>query len=883
MAKIFELDFRKGSIVDKVTGVVPTIAGTGKLYWDNSGYMFGDKTIATLGSSIAIPSTTTFTNSGDWSVVLSYNFNRINNSGELYPLVSKSSATVGWNLYMYTNGVMSFEYNNGTYLSSFATPTISKNNLVVLNYTSGVLKIYVNNILVSSTSITITAQTSDNFRLGMFKGSGGFRQCVVGICKGFSNALTTQEIDKEYTDFVSTQPISKPKRGFLVNKPNDLSSEVNDTLGADIGIPRTWEVTSGSPTINGDVITLPNDGAVDSVRISNFWSIGKRYKVSATISNYTGTSTVILPYDGSISTGTAFSANGTYVYEYVPSTVHCSVYGRATNGATVTVHSIQEMTGLVAAYNMKPNGLTLTDISGNGNTITLTQNQGSISRTVNGLRVNNGVNGSMATALTLNNFSFCARCINDGTSSNFIIGDGGSSNYISTQTTGGIVVRLGGGTALTFNSASPVGREFDLVFVKNGTSAKLYIDGVLFQEQTFASDYTASFNKLPSYNSTITAYFFNGELIDSRVYNRILSLQEAKDYHNSFAKQPYLVEDFSDLPADGNAVVPRDWTKVSGSFKGGEISISNTSAITGTWANNGTYPFEAVTFSGFDVLNASETTSRGIIAINITPAVGKRYRISFRITNLSMVGTSTKLVYAASTGLTTFATAGYFQAIQEGMNTFDITGETGFGYIGLRCENGSTVSFDSLTELSVVEIPPLPTLTKGSKYLENLAAESLIVTPSNQAFGTWEFDFFKGNDSNTTYINFISSGSNAGNANTGYQLLFNNDESLAIRRTNGSASDSTKLATAANYIKNNTWYRFKITRTTSGVFTLFIKGGDLTPTAGYDGWRLVSVTGGSGANPSTADITYTTSNYFVVNNKIADRFANLKLTNGVII
>ena len=84
-----------------------------------------------------------------------------------------------------------------------------------------------------------------------------------------------------------------------------------------------------------------------------------------------------------------------------------------------------------------------------------------------------------------------------------------------------------------------------------------------------------------------------------------------------------------------------------------------------------------------------------------------------------------------------------------------------------------------------------------------------------------------------------------------------------------------------SYLPCGTWYRIKITRSITGNFTTLVKGGSLVPTIGYDGWTLVSTTGGSGTNP-VIDNTYTTSEYLILKAAAGDRIANIKLLNGIV-
>ena len=157
-------------------------------------------------------------------------------------------------------------------------------------------------------------------------------------------------------------------------------------------------------------------------------------------------------------------------------------------------------------------------------------------------------------------------------------------------------------------------------------------------------------------------------------------------------------------------------------------------------------------------------------------------------------------------------------------------------------------------------------LKKGTKYLQCTTA-GVFAIPSKQAYGTWEFDVYKGADANQIYINFISSGRQS----PLYQFYIYTDERIYFERIGGSS----RFYSAISYISIKTWYRIKITRTTAGMFTLYIKGG-----AFGTNWTLVSTSGGSGTNPVT-DTTYTTSNYFVVDLDQGDRIANISIKEGI--
>lgn len=146
-------------------------------------------------------------------------------------------------------------------------------------------------------------------------------------------------------------------------------------------------------------------------------------------------------------------------------------------------------------------------------------------------------------------------------------------------------------------------------------------------------------------------------------------------------------------------------------------------------------------------------------------------------------------------------------------------------------------------------------------------------TPSDVAYGEWEFDVYKAGDANTMSINFISKDPSAWNVGTNesYLLYFNNVEGIGLVKGTAPGSADYKFKTADSYISNNTWYRIKVTRSTAGVFTVYIKGGSFG-----DDYVLMDVTGGSGANPVT-DNTYTISNYFVAGMNAGDQIANVQI------
>jgi hypothetical protein len=148
--------------------------------------------------------------------------------------------------------------------------------------------------------------------------------------------------------------------------------------------------------------------------------------------------------------------------------------------------------------------------------------------------------------------------------------------------------------------------------------------------------------------------------------------------------------------------------------------------------------------------------------------------------------------------------------------------------------------------------------------------------PSTQAYGEWYFDFYKGADANTMEVAFIASAVGDQTTYNGYFFrFFGTGESVRISRST-IGSVTSLFVTATEYCSNTMWYQFKITRSATGVFTAYVKGGVYGNI-----WTLISVAGGVGTNPVT-DNTYTTSIYLTFKAMAGDRIANVrfKLSTG---
>jgi hypothetical protein len=728
---------------------------------------------------------------------------------------------------------------------------------------------------ISRTAGTTSNDTPYARNTSLYVGSTGVaNNSFVSRIKIYDTVLSLDEINREQIEFNNAQPINKPKRGFILNKPTDLSSQKDNTIGATIlsGIDFTtgWTAQGGGTIVDADTISSVSTGGV----IRAPFVAGKRYRISIT-----GNSTIAFNILSEIGVpgvaNTILSDFGSAVF----TAISANMYIRLTNTGTFNVTSliIQEVSGLIAAYNMQKVGNTLVDISGNGNNMTA---QSGVVTTPRGI-VFNGANSMQSNAViqygSTKTLSICYRgyigfnSVNGAlieSSNDYNNNDNCWSIGLSSTNKINVGVRLNGayGAYVTTNSFTSGFYTLEATIdttIAGASFMNIYVNGVLEAKtvvvDAFVRGYSFSNYILYVGGRGGTSLFIKTEANDLKIYNRVLSAQEIKDYHNQFVL-PTLVETFADEGADGLSKVPREWERVSGSFAIKEIAIQEGERLTNgnfSAGSTGWLLTGEATISGGQARILSTTGAISNIQQNGVIIVGRRYKLTLDILS---------------------AVQGYLRSDADGSVALMISG------VGLKKEYYFTAMASSFNlkrgdglptditvdNISLVEVPALDTLPHGAKYMECLS-QGVIAIPNNTAYGSWEFDFYKGVAFSDVQI-ALTSITNTGGllvAAQSYSLrFFPNTQTLYFYRANAAL-----LNTAANYFTTNTWYRLKVTRTKPGVTTILIKGGTFTPTAGYDGWTLVSVIGGSGTNPTT-DNTYTSSIYNVIGLGGTDRIAN---------
>lgn len=875
MAKILDIDLRTGSTIDKISGTVPAItAGNGGIIKTDKGLALNCDGLATiLNYNSTIPSV------GANSFSFEIYFNTKSLIGYQYTIFRGAAGLgPGFSLVIDqpNNGILLHAQGSGgstghllVYLSDLRKYTwyhliviVDRPNAIVSGFLNGIAK---------ESGVFVPVGSLDGAPVLTVSSAWGYHKGFISRVVFYNHILTENERAKAYSDFLNSYPMLPEKypQQALVSKPMDLSREKNNTYTPLIPEASSLFTTDGTAwwsCAGGGTFTwnsnqyavLTSAGTQSFIYRLELGIIGKTYRVrmkirSDTFNNvlrvYIGTA--IYLYQPTV-TSSWVEHNFTL---FADGTVFYIVPNIAFSG-TIEFDNIQveDISGLIEAYNMIPSGNSLVDISGNGNNGTLI----GIPKTCKGGLKFDGKSSIISLSGSVVDYpvSYSFRVEFDITSGEYPIIDGGSSyapfvilyvNKIRTCYYTGSVWQAKAQSSIDL----AVGKIYSITCTISQTESKIYINGV---DVTSAGiDLSINAGK-QIMGCSARSLYTAGTMYDMRCYNRILSLEEHKAYHNSFVK-PYLVEDFSSEGADGIAKVPTGWIKQSGSFKIEEWQPINDPLTDGDF-NTGT---GWILGAGWSITNGQlSRINTGLFDYtnqNISSVAGRRYRVVIDIASISS-GVLSVFVGSSSPTEGNWTTPGTktVEFINIGGTDFYIYGNQTF--VGV------------INSVRVEEIPPLPTFKPGTKYLECITA-GILALPSKQAYGTWEFDLYKGHTDNTTLITLMGDKPKAYASMKGYMLNLNVNECLLLQKANYGVVDAL-FQTTDSYIANNTWYRIKIIRTLSGLFSIYIKGSSF----GTSGWTFVG--------NATVDNTITESDYFTLNIGLYDRIANIKLLDGII-
>ena len=767
MAKIFSVNFNKGSINDRY-GAIATLGATAKLKGDEKGLALRCNNVASDWISYGNIAEINAIGTGEFTFVVGCNIKGFLNHGSVYNTFMGKSQSMG------TDGV-SMSFLSSTFFRCIIVVSnldatinlVNENNILILTRNAaGLCTLYQNGVAVGTVSQAGSISTTDPFNIG-YSGGTTARTPNASIYLGevYNHCLSTAEIAKLTANFMSQMPLSDNKNMEYFNS-DDLSAEKD--------------------------------------------------------------------------------------------------------------------TGLLCAYNMKKNKNTIVDVSGNGKNGIATN----VTSTKDGLLFSgNGYMQTPSPEYSVQGSMSLRVNFKDVTNSGYLFraNPSGASGMDLLVSTGNLTYQIKAAGQISAAVYANVDTTVTVTWLLNG-SKSFYVNGILIGSDAYSSEFTEDTN------FALGANYGNGtytkcEIKDFKLYNRVLSTQEITDYHNSWADQIALKESFKYEPADGTSIVPNGWQLITGAYKVGEYQIKSGEYITGgnmegglvgtlsniaggataTYTLNTTSPISGTQDARLQVTVAGANSGYPRIQWGLTSVVGKTYKLSFD--------------YKVNSG------SAYIQ-VRRGVvyaNAFTLTG-SGTQTINLACDgttqlgdlafNGTQLFDIQIDNVSITETSPLPTIQNGTKYLENVTAGALVI-PSKTAYGTWEFDLYKGADTNVMQVGFINKNTAVVGAGS-YRLDFKADEAISFIKT----SEGVINVTATSYFANNTFYRVKITRTPAGIFTFYIKGGSFTPTAGQGGWTLISMAGGSGTNPTT-DNVYPTSNYLVLEIDATDRIANIIIKKGI--
>ena len=758
-------------------------------------------------------------------------------------------------------------------------------------------QLFVDSVMKSVNATGIT--TAQDARSGFVYagGSSSLGGAFISRIKVYDEVISANQILAEQDEFNNFKLIQKPKRGFAGNpKPTDLSREVNNTVGANLFPNGTdWVDTNADGLADG--IAVVSDGTLTKTILNGGLFIGNYQQVQRVGGNFgnfqianslvTG-NTYKVSFEYTTSSNTNLVSQTT-VIESIPISVIKTTYSKtfvslgtyltivntgANNVFAIDNLVIQQLSGLVAAYNMSPKGNTLVDISGNGN-------NGIVSNCVNtlkglGFNAKGIVNIGNSTTLqpTKGNFSFSIRFLNKGGTSDPIgclFRRAGSSYFFLRKLNNSnsydfSFKDISGYTA--YQSASMgIGWLTITLNFTYGENAVLYENGVQIATVSVASltdSIEANATNVYIGSTGGTSEFFKDEIAEVRVYNRTLSLSEIKAYHNSFVT-PYILEDFSTLPIDGSNVLPQGWIAGTGLFKGGEYVMKNGELVT-----NGGFETDSnwTKASGVSILAGTLNIPAGS-GVNtyqsLQSNISKLYKLTFTV--LNYVSGTIKIGLGGSVNYFISASANgtYSANVKFGDTTNLIFINNSLSFVG------------SVDNISITEISPLPTFVKNQRFLQ-CTQEGTISFPSQWNSGSVEIDWL--NNGAVTQLSFVESIYNpvlgTVNGGLGYNIILNSNQGVYLMRTNGiGIANST-----TSYFQKNTWYTTRIERTPAGQFTILIKGGLFVPTVGRNGFTLVSTVGGSGTNP-VVDATYNSSSYGVLSCGVGDCVAGIRYVDGI--
>lgn len=354
------------------------------------------------------------------------------------------------------------------------------------------------------------------------------------------------------------------------------------------------------------------------------------------------------------------------------------------------------------------------------------------------------------------------------------------------------------GTTHTFTTDVQVNSVHTLSLVRELDVVSLYLDG-----SKHADTPTLAGTLNIEYLFRDRTLYADIEGIDAKFYNNARTSQQAKDYHNSWANQISLKEDYKYDGADETKTYVPDTQKGTGNYVVGEIDLTelNVEQITnGSFDTDDDWNKQTGWTISDGKARCDGTQSGNSRIFQITNIIDNRlYRVTYDLEVTA--GTLFMNIGGNSSGIVRATSGSYSETIVCGTDDDNVLAVGNLDFIG------------TIDNICVKEIPPLPGYKNGTKYQECETAGTQAYQ-QKEAYGTWEFDMNKGAGGNLLEPTFISSNKNVRINNDGYFCSLNEDERFVLGIAN-SGTYSILNFTAISYIDLNTWYRTKVDRLSS--------------------------------------------------------------------
>lgn len=156
----------------------------------------------------------------------------------------------------------------------------------------------------------------------------------------------------------------------------------------------------------------------------------------------------------------------------------------------------------------------------------------------------------------------------------------------------------------------------------------------------------------------------------------------------------------------------------------------------------------------------------------------------------------------------------------------------------------------------------------GKGWMEAAGAGAIGHIASSQADGTFMFQINKTDEIVVTMLADTVENVLAAGSNNSYSMRFEADGTVSLlKRVAG--VDTTLFETASGFISDSTTYFVAVTRSGTGEFTAYIKGG------AYANWTLM--TAATGSNPVTDNVVTTAGKFFVRFSSVGDKAAGFAI------